>query len=336
MATFPTISERDYSIRQGPYSLEQEPIPVPRFEFQFSSNFDFYPVGKQDFTYLDPPYNLFATIRPDIASCLWETLKMKIRYILTAARNGNSNAASDLLTTFISSAKLKEIDMLPPPFPPAHQLASNPFLRPGHPAIVDTWVTSWQSNSRMLAAWIAKAQENSIHVTDCTWVWPATPFSSFSDSRSIVDTESEDLTSTAAELDSPPVENPTLPSSITRSLHVQASMDAVKRPRDHSPLDSKRDGDDASKKQLVLWRPSIQQLLEARQILSTGEVASGQSISSTPRVPPSSPVFASDPRLRRNNSHLHPDARVPAKYALTDSIARLERLHNFVHGASST
>ena len=336
MATFPAISDRDYSIRQGPYSLEQEPIPVPRFEFQFSSNFDFYPIGKQDFAHLDPPYNLFATIRPDIASCLWETLKMKVRYILAAAHNGNCDAASDLLSTFISSVKLKEINMLPPPFPPAHQLTSNPFLRPGHPAIVDTWVSSWQSNSRMLAAWIAKAQENSIRTTNCTWVWPATPFSSFSDSRSTVDTDSEDLTSTVAERDSPPVEDLAIPSHSTRSLHVRASPNAGKRPRDRSPLDSKRDGDDSSKKQLVLWRPSIQQLLEARQILSTGEVTSGQSVSSTPRVPPSSPVFTSDPRLRVGNPHLPANSPAPAQYALSDSLARLERLHNFVHGTSST
>ena len=336
MATFPIISERDYSVRPGPYSLEQEPIPMPRFEFQFSSNFDFYPVGKQDYAYLDPPYNLFATIRPDVASCLWETLKMKVRYILAAARDGNCDAALDPLSTFISSAKLKEINMVPPSFPPAHQLSSNPFLRPGHPAIVDSWVTTWQMNSRMLAAWIAKAQDNSTRVADCTWVWPATPFTNLSNSRSATEINSEDLVSTIPERESSPIENSPVPASTVQALRVQAAANVAKRSRDPSPVDAKRDGDEASKKQLVLWHPSIQQLLEAQHILSTGEVPSGHSISSEPHVPPSSPVSTSDPRLRLNSPQLHSNVQAPAKYALTDSIARLERLHNFVHGASST
>ena len=335
MATFPVISERDYSVRPGPYLLKQEPIPLPRFEFQFSSNFDFYPVGKQDYTYLDPPYNLFATIHPDIASCLWETLKMKVRYILTAAHNGNGDATSDLLSTFISSTKLKEIGMVPPSFPPTHQLASNPFLHPGHPTVVDSWVTMWQTNSRMLAAWIAKAQVNSSRVADCTWVWPSTPFTNLSEAHSAAEIDSEDLASTVPERDSSPIENSPLPASSVQALRVQAATNIAKRSRNPSPIDAKCDGDEASKKQLVLWHPSIQQLLEAQHILSTGEVPSGHSISSEPRVPPSSPVSTSDPRLCLNNSHLHSNIQAPAKYTLTDSIARLERLHNFVHGASA-
>ena len=333
MATFPVITALDYTVRKGPYSLEQEPIPVPRFEFQFTSNFDFYLLGKQDFVYLDPPYNHFATIRPDIASCLWETLKMKVRFILCAARYGNCDAAVDLLTTFISNAKLKEIDMLHPPFPPAHQLTSNPFLRPGHPAIVETWVSSWQATSRMLTAWIAKAQANSARISNCSWCWPASPHSLTSIVDSVSEAGSTNIDSTTTELDSILETEPASP--IARTFHARVDSSPLKRVRDSSPLDPKRDGDDAHKKQLVLWRPSISQLLEAQQVITTGEVPSGSSISSIPRTPHCSPSSTLDPRLRISDPRLHTASPAQARHALASSLARLQRLHQLVRGSSA-
>lgn len=202
MATFPNITALDYSVRKGPCSVEQEPIPVPWFKFQFTSNFDFYPLGKTDFVYLDPPYNHFATLQADITSCLWESLRMKVRYILAAACYGNCDSAVDLLSTFISNMKLREIDMLHPPFPPAHQLTSNPFLRPRHPAIVESWVSNWQNTSRMLAAWIAKAQENSTRIYNSSWCWPASPHSLSSTADTISDAGSTEVNSTATEFNS--------------------------------------------------------------------------------------------------------------------------------------
>lgn len=335
MASFPVITARDYSIRQGLYALEQEPITVPRFEFQFTSDFDFYPLGKQDFIYLDPPYHQFATIRPDLASCLWETLKMKVRFILCAARNGNCDAATDLLTTFISSAKLRELNLLHPPFPPAHQLTSNPFLRPGHPAIVETWVTSWQTTSRMLTAWIARARENSARVSNSSWVWPSSPLSLSPTVDSNSESGSTDISSTTTELNS---ETESVPlEQAVLATHAHASLVPRKRvlDSDSSPIDSTRDGDDPSKKQMVLWQPTISQLLEAQQALSTGEVPTGHSVSSTPLAPPSSPSSSLDPRRRVHDPRLQTTSPAQARYTLADSIARLERLHKFVHGASA-
>ena len=329
MATFPVITARDYAVRKGPYSLEQEPIPVPRFEFQFTSNFDFYPLSKQDFVYLDPPYNHFASIRPDIASCLWESLKMKVRFILCAARYGNCDAATDLLTTFISNAKLKEIDMLHPPFPPAHQLTSNPFLRPGHPAVVETWVSSWQTSSRMLMAWIAKARVNSARVSNSSWCWPTSPHSLTSTIDSVSDVESTDVDSTATELNSTSETGPDPP--LARSFHAQVKPTPLKRVRDTSPFDSTRDGDDPSKRQLVLWRPTISQLLETQHALATGEVPSGSSISSTPSAPPSTPSSTLDPQIRVLDPRLQTTSPAQVQSAFAHSLARLQRLHQFVN-----
>lgn len=335
MATFPTITALNYSVRQGPCSLIQEPVLVPRFPFQFSSNFDFYPLGKQDFDYLDPPSNHFAVVRPDIAACLWETLKMKVRYILAAAHNGNCEAASDLLITFISSAKLKEIDMLPPPFPPAHQLTSNPFLRPGHLISVDAWVSSWQTTSRSLAAWIAKAQENSTRVSNCSWIWPSSPHSITPTTDSSSDSGSTDVASTVSE-SHPNLEVESAPPEPTvHTSRAHADLVSLKRTRDSSPFDSKRDGDDASKKQLVLWRPSINQILEEQRALSSGEVPSGTSISATPRAPLASyaPSFTLDSRI--HDPRLRSTFPALPRQALADTLARIERLHHFVHGSSA-
>ena len=335
MATFPNITASDFSVRKGPRSLEQEPVPVPRFEFQFTSNFDFYPISKKDFVYLDPPCNHFATLQADIASCLWESLRMKVRYILAAARYGNCDSASDLLTSFISNAKLQEIEMLHPPFPPAHQLISNPFLRPGHPTAIDSRVLSWQNTSRMLAAWIAKAQENSARVSNHSWCWPTSPHSLTATVDSLSDAGFTDIASTDTELNSISETGSAPLAPAVLASHARATLVPLKRTRDSPPDDSTRDGDDPNKKQLVLWRPSVSKLLEVQHVLSTGEVPSGCSISSTPPVPPCSPSSALDPRLHIDDPRLETDSPTQARQALVNSLARLQRLHLLVHGASA-
>lgn len=335
MATFPEITAHNYSVRRGFHSLFQDPILIPRLPFQYTSHFKFYPLGSRDFVYLDPPSHHFATLRSDLAVCLWESLKMKARYILAAARNGDNDSVFDLLITFVPKTKLQEIDMLPPPFPPAYQLTSNPFLRPGHPAVIETWVSSWQMSSCMLTAWIAKAQANSARIPNCSWSWPPSTLTSLSPIDSHSDSDATDISSTVPEIESVSNHNPSPASPIARSFHAQVGPTSLKRTHNSSPIDPKRDGDDAHKKQLVLWHPSITQLLEAQQTLTTGEVPTGCSISSMPRTPPCSPSFTLDPRLRNSDQRLPTTSQAPAKYALTDSLARLEHLHHFVHGSST-
>ena len=333
MAAFPEITARNYSVRRGLHTLYQEPILTPRYPFQYTSHFEFYPLGSRDFVYLDPPSHHFATLRSDLAVCLWESLKMKVRYILAAARNGDCNSVFDLLVTFVPKAKLQEIDMLPPPFPPADQLTSNPFLRPGHPAVIETRVSSWQTSSRMLTAWIAKAQANSARIPNCSWSWPPSLHSLTLPIDSDSDSGSTDIASTTTEFDSEVNSAPLAQAVLARRVH--AEVIPAKRARDLSPVDSTCDGDEACKKQLVLWRPTVSQLLEAQHALSTGEVPSGCSISSTPRAPPCSPSSALDPRLRINDPRLHTASPAQARHALASSLACLQRLHQLIQGSSA-
>ena len=333
MAAFPEITAHNYSVRRGLHSLYQDPILTPRYPFQYTSHFEFYPLGSRDFIYLDPPSHHFATLRSDLAVCLWESLKMKARYILAAARNGDCDSVFDLLVTFIPKAKLQEIDMLPPPFPPAYQLTSNPFLRPGHPAVIETWVSSWQTSSRMLTAWIAKAQANSARVSNCSWSWPPSLHSLTRPVDSDSDSGSTDFASTTTEFDSEVNPAPLAPTVLAQ--RARAEVIPVKRAHDPSPLDSTRDGDEAHKKQLVLWRPTVSQLLEAQHILSTDEVPSGCSISSIPRASPCSPSSTLDPRLRINDPRLRTATPAQARHTLANSLARLQRLHQLVQGSSA-
>ena len=333
MAAFPEITARNYSVRRGLHSLYQEPILTPRYPFQYTSHFEFYPLGSRDFVYLDPPSHHFATLRSDLAVCLWESLKMKVRYVLAAARNGDCNSVFDLLVTFIPKAKLQEIDMLPPPFPPAYQLTSNPFLRPGHPAVIETWVSSWQMSLRMLTAWIAKAQANSASISNCSWSWPPSLHSLTLPIDSDSGSDSTDIASTTMEFGSEVNSTPLTQAVLAQRAH--AEVIPAKRARDLSPFDSTRDGDDAHKKQLVLWRPTVGQLMEAEHVLHTGEVPSGCSISSIPRVPPCSPSSTLDPRRRTDDPRLQTTSPRQARHALASSLARLERLHHLVHSSSA-
>ena len=335
MASFPEISARNYSVHRGPHSLVQEPVLIPRFQFQYTSNFDFYLLGKCDFIPLEHPPHHYAVLHSDIAICLWESLKMKVRYILATSRNGNCDAVFDLLSTYIPSAKLQEIDMLPPPFPSIHQLTFNPFLRPGHPAVIESIVSSWQTTSRMLSAWIAKAQENSVRRSSCSWSWPPSSVGSLSPVDSPSDSESTDISSTAPELESVPNLGSTPASPVARSFHAQVDPTSLKRVRDSSPIDPRRDGDEAHKKQLVLWRPSLSQLLEAQQVITTGEVPSGSSISSIPHAPPGSPSSTLNPRLHLDDPRLQTTSSVQARHTLANSLARLQRLQQLVHGSSA-
>ena len=155
MALFPVITARDYSVRQGLYSLEQESLTVPRFEFQFTSNFDFYPLGKQDFVYLDPPYHQFATIRPDLASCLWETLKMKVHFILCAARNGNCDAATNLLYHLHFEREALGTQPVASPIPA------------GSPAHLQSFPVTWTSHRRRNLGFLLADDLLNAHGLDC-------------------------------------------------------------------------------------------------------------------------------------------------------------------------
>lgn len=185
MAYFPEISALDFSLVTDPESgsLTQSPIPLLEFEFQHTSNFDYYKPCPLDFYFLDSPINRYAVLRSDLASCYWETLKMKCRYILAAATGWNSESDCALPTT-VPEAKLHEIGMTAPPFPLIHQLTYNFLLLPERPEKICEWIRLWQANSLQLAAWIAQAKVQSKRLPSCSWVWPVTPNLSYSTSTS--------------------------------------------------------------------------------------------------------------------------------------------------------
>ena len=306
MATFPEITSLDYVVRKQLDSIIQEPVSAPFHEFQYTSQFDFYRPCKSDLVYLGPPSTDYVTLRGDLAISIWESLRMKVRYILAAAYRWNGDTATRPLPTYLTDAKLNEIHMLRPALPFLHPLTFNPLLSPGPPAAVFSRVAMWQGRSRMLSAWIGKARLNSNLVPNCSWRWPVSPSPDhgFDD-----DSGSISLSSTTTECDSLFHEDPVPQSRAIRAYGSRASILPSKRSRDASPADPQRDGDDPSKKQMVLWRPSIRQLLEQQRALATGEVPSGSSISSHVRAPiPSSretslssldhPPFALDPRRR--------------------------------------
>ena len=77
---------------------------------------------------------------------------MKGHFILAAMHDWDGSEAIQPLPTVISKEKLAEIHMIPPPFPPLHQLTYNFLLLPELPNVIQRCVQIWQDNSRQLAA----------------------------------------------------------------------------------------------------------------------------------------------------------------------------------------
>ena len=332
MASFPEISALDFSLVSNPDgdSLIQSPVQFPDFEFQHTSNFDYYKPCSLDFYFLDSPINRYAVLRSDLASCYWESLKMKCRYILAAATGWDSES-NCALPTAVPEAKLLEIGMTAPPFPLIHQLTYNFLLLPERPEKIREWICLWQSNSLQLAAWIAQAKVQSKKLPSCSWRWPATPLITYPTSTlpisplasPVTNTNTEEgdvpvsnssvITDTEAlfgECPEPPSECGTLilsshqllkhiPTSgrVAHALHANSEKGTLKRARDSSPVDPLHDGEKDSKRQLVLWRPTIAKVLEMEANLRRGEVSCHSNSSN-----PISSIRVRDPRLGTPNT----------------------------------
>jgi len=87
--------------------------------------------------------NEYTVLHSNLAGCYWETLKMKGRYILSAANNWNGKTAVEPLPVMILEDNLKEVGMAHPPFPPIHQLTYN-FLLLERPLTIHRWIKTWQ------------------------------------------------------------------------------------------------------------------------------------------------------------------------------------------------
>ena len=242
--------------------------------------------------------------------------------------NGTTTAP---LPSRIPDEKLQEIGMIHPPFPPLHQLTYNFLLLPKSPEKIHEWVEIWQDNLRQLTAWIAQAKVKSAHTPSCSWAWPTAPSLSYpiptpANSPHLTSCETKPEKGTSAHNSSvsgysDPLfsENPEPPSKpdslpyifhhglnylpntgwVARAFHTRTEKDSPKRARDSSPTTPNRDGEDANKKQLVLWRPTIAKVLEMEANLRRGEV-SGYSTGLSRN--PISSIRVRDPRLGTPNT----------------------------------
>ena len=404
MASFPEVSALDFSLVSAGDSFVQAPIEPLNFEFQYTSDFDYYRPCALDFYFLDAPLNRYAVLRSDLASCFWESLKMKGRFILAAANGGVKETSTDPLASSIPDGKLQEIGMIHPPFPPLHQLTYNFLLLPESPEKIREWIALWQANSHQLAAWIAQAKVQSAKIPSCSWIWPTSPTISYPSSvpldspRASPSLETKTENEASLEHDSslssdsgalfqeslePPSKLGTLsftslthwndfyaPGRVAHAFHAQVEsnplkgvpdafpagflhvtksekgagadnssisddsecpskrdllpyviyhglnypydsgrvahtlctktkQDNPKRVRDSSPITPNRDGDEANKRQLVLWRPTIAKVLEMEANLRRGEVSSHSTGLSTN---PISSIRVRNPRLGTPNT----------------------------------
>jgi hypothetical protein len=171
----------------------------------------------------------------------------------------------------------------------------------------------------------------------------ATPFVPFSvkDSSSSISAD-DGWRSNHCELDKMFVESPTAshesPTSHTctfsncsasactaHAFSIDSQPDSLKRMRAQSPASSHLNGDNSNKKQLILWQPSVAQLLERYEALSCSEVASGSSSrvlhpsQYSPREPSLSlSTTTPDPRLSMSSklcNHAVPTRRITRSQA---------------------
>lgn len=62
MAHFPEISALDFSLVNSGDTFIQAPIEPLNFEFQYTSDFDYYRPCALDFYFLDSPLNRYAVL----------------------------------------------------------------------------------------------------------------------------------------------------------------------------------------------------------------------------------------------------------------------------------
>lgn len=319
MATYPEISAVDFSVRIENGQPVQNQVYVHKYAYQHTSNFDQYKPADEALI----PYEGIGpkryTLRRSLANCYWETVQMKIKYILAAAHNWNGQTATVPLPTTLSKSKLTEIGMPPPLFPHTELLTINFFLSPEKPEVIREWVDAWQAQSLNLSAWIAQARLNSMHTENCTWVWPPSPFGVYplgypDDANPDQGDESGSLfdksTSSTPEEDSPHSTDISEPSSLAaNSLHISTDPRPTKRIRTVS-LEP-----EPNNLQVVVWQPTPLQRWERERELREKEWKEQQARvnANQPLVPPTpsnTPVQASpslsDTAISSTDRPIHP------------------------------
>ena len=292
MAHYPEISAIDFVLRANNGRIVQAPVHIPKYAYQHTGNFDRYKPTPHDFEPYEGPGPAQVLMRKGIAFGLWETMHMKVKYILSAAHRWNGQIDTTPLPSVLPEHKLTEIGMPPPPFPDPQLLTINIFLTAETRETLCNWVDLWQVISLNLSAWIAKAKQNCVSTPGCTWAWPHSPFDIYPAGNPGDSDDDDGATTTSTLYDtsslfttgdlSSQLEGSPSPSPVpATSLSVAADPRVSKRARSSSP-DSVSSSEPNSK-QLVLWQPSPLQLLVRETALREGQV---RSVEDQPTLPP--------------------------------------------------
>jgi hypothetical protein len=307
MALFPPVTSVDYQLSHDGDNVIQAAVSLPQYEFQHSDNFEFYKPGRHDWTSIFLFGKHYFYLRPELADSLWESVRMKCRYILAAAAGWKGDVDSNDLPLTIPDEKYQEISMIRAPIPPDNYLAHNFLKIPGEKVEIESWIERWQQTGHQLTAWTAKAKENCVDLEDCTWKWPIDPCDTL---RSVNDEDDDaymDLTrkfsffealrrrySEDMNLHTRTRYTTTISNEAERerwlepkahALGVRAERQSRKRTRDSSPSDATRNGENSNKahcssihpiidtepedynKQVIKWQPSFVQLFEEQAAL---------------------------------------------------------------------
>jgi len=170
---YPTveITAEDYQIRKLDDHYHQLPIRPPAgLEYRPTNDFDFYKPSERDFSH----YNIFnqklSVLRPELADAIWESVRMKIREIVSAGTDWEYTSRSKTPKS-IPEENLQKIHMIHPEFPPNYCLAFNIMKVPNEYQEILDWIELWQQLGRKLTVWILKAKENCVLYGVTSWKW---------------------------------------------------------------------------------------------------------------------------------------------------------------------
>ena len=151
---YPTIeiTTEDYQIRKLDDHYHQLPIrPSGELEHQPMNDFNFYKPSERDFSHYKIFNQRLSVLRPELANAIWESVRMKIREIISAGTNWEYTSQSKTLAS-IPEENLQKIHMIHPEFPPNHCLAFNIMKVPNEYQEILNWIELWQQLGRKLMA----------------------------------------------------------------------------------------------------------------------------------------------------------------------------------------
>lgn len=175
MATFAPVTALDYAKDRTDSIRPQVPVELGEFNHQYTSDFGQYRMCMHDLDRIDTVGGPTYYIRAELAACVWETVRMKVRYILAAAHNWRGDVNTEPLPTDLPKEKCDELSMGMPPIPAGRHLHFNFLKLHDKPEVLFARVESWQQIGHQLTAWIDKAKERTDRIEYTTWHWPEEP-----------------------------------------------------------------------------------------------------------------------------------------------------------------